>query len=59
MSIQLTGIPVSNIDLLDSISHILPYAILWIIVFTYLILLVLLRSLFLPFKAILMNILSL
>ncbi|WP_035917848.1 MMPL family transporter [Legionella fairfieldensis] len=59
MTLQLTGTPVSNVDLLASISHILPYALLWIIVFTYLILLVLLRSLFLPLKAILMNVLSL
>lgn len=59
MRFQLTGLPVSNTDLLNSISHILPYAILWIMVFTYLILLFLLRSVFLPLKAILMNVLSL
>ncbi|WP_287007765.1 MMPL family transporter [Legionella sp.] len=59
MSLHLTGTPVSNIDLLNSISQLLPYAILWIMGFTYLILLILLRSLFLPLKAILMNILSL
>ncbi len=59
MTLQLTGVPVSNYDLLATIARIIPHAILWIIVFTYLILLVLLRSLFLPFKAILMNILSL
>jgi putative drug exporter of the RND superfamily len=59
LSKQVTGIPVSNIDLLDSISRILPYAILWIMLSSYIILLILLRSLFLPLKAILMNILSL
>jgi RND superfamily putative drug exporter len=59
MHFQLTGTPVSNKDLLATISHIIPYAIAWIIFFTYLILLVLLRSIFLPLKAILMNILSL
>ena len=59
MSMELTGSPVSNLDVMKSISHILPFAILWIMVFTYLILLVLLRSLFLPLKAILMNLLSL
>lgn len=59
MSLQLTGTPVGNSDVLATITRILPYALLWIIVFSYLILLVLLRSLFLPFKAILMNILSL
>lgn len=59
LSIQLTGKPVSNKEVLDTIYHILPYAILWIIIFSYFILLLLLRSIFLPFKAILMNLLSL
>ena len=59
MSAQLTGTPVSNMDVMASIKHALPYAILWIIISTYLILLVLLRSLFLPLKAIIMNLLSL
>lgn len=59
MTLQLAGVPVSNVDLLESIAKTLPYALLWIILFTYLILLILLRSLFLPLKAILMNILSL
>ena len=56
---HLTGTPVSNDDVLSIISEILPYALLWIMVFTYLILLVLLRSVFLPLKAIVMNLLSL
>lgn len=59
MEIKLAGTPVSNDELLHTISRTIPYAILWIMVFTYLILLCLLRSVFLPFKAILMNILSL
>ncbi|MCL9683473.1 MMPL family transporter [Legionella maioricensis] len=59
LSIQITGKPVSNKEVLECIYHVLPYAILWIMVFSYLILLLLLRSLFLPFKAILMNLLSL
>lgn len=59
MSEQLTGTPVSNMDVMASIKHALPHAILWIMVSTYLILLVLLRSLFLPVKAIIMNLLSL
>jgi len=45
--------------LLVSVREAIPYAILWVIVFTYLILLILLRSLFLPVKAIIMNVLSL
>lgn len=59
MEMQLTGTPVSNAELLDTIHNLLPYALLWIMSFTYLILLVLLRSVVLPLKAILMNILSL
>lgn len=59
LTIQLTGIPISNKEVLHSIYHILPYAILWIMIFSYLILFLLLRSIFLPFKAILMNLLSL
>ncbi|CAM2864090.1 MMPL family transporter [Legionella worsleiensis] len=59
MTMQLTGTPVINRDVMNTISQLLPYAFLWIMVLTYLILLVLLRSLFLPLKALLMNILSL
>lgn len=59
MSIWITGTPISDIDVMKTISKKLPYAVLWIIVFTYLILLVLLRSVFLPIKAILMNFFSL
>ncbi len=59
MNMQLTGVPVNNRDVLETISKIFPYALAWIMILTYLVLLVLLRSLFLPFKALLMNILSL
>lgn len=59
LNVQLTGTAVANIDVLHTIYHMLPYAIIWIMVFSYLILLVLLRSVFLPLKAILMNLLSL
>lgn len=58
-TLQFTGKPMTNEELLETVSYLLPFALIWILVFTYLILLVLLRSLFLPFKAILMNILSL
>lgn len=57
--IQLTGKSTSNQEVLATIYRILPYAVVWIMVFSYLILLLLLRSIFLPFKAILMNLLSL
>ncbi|PJD93099.1 MAG: hypothetical protein CK426_00125 [Legionella sp.] len=55
----LTGAPVINADIFQTIWHYLPYALLWIMCSTYLILLLLLRSLILPLKAILMNLLSL
>ncbi len=59
LALQLTGTPVNNADVLHRISHIFPFAITWIVVLTYIILLLLFRSLFLPLKAILMNVLSL
>ncbi len=59
MTTTLTGVPVINDEVLDTVAKIAPYALLWIFTLTYLILLVLLRSVFLPFKAIFMNILSL
>lgn len=59
LQMQLTGAAVTNHDVLQTVWRILPWALLWIMVFSYLILLILLRSLFLPLKAILMNILSL
>lgn len=59
LTLELTGTAVSNSDVLKSIYHFLPYSILWIMVFSYVILLFLLRSLFLPLKAIVMTLLSL
>jgi RND superfamily putative drug exporter len=59
MTTTLTGVPVHNEEVLSRIAHVFPYALTWIIVLTYVILLVLLRSLFLPLKAIIMNMLSL
>ncbi|MFZ4077803.1 MAG: MMPL family transporter, partial [Legionellaceae bacterium] len=59
LHLELTGTPVKNDEVLATIQHIFPYAMLWIMGLTYLILLFLLRSLFLPLKAIAMNILSL
>lgn len=58
LTLQLTGVPVQNMDVMQAIIDIFPYAALWVMGLTYLILLLLLRSLFLPFKAIFMNILS-
>ncbi len=59
LTMEVMGTPVANMDVLNRIASVLPYALLWIIVFTYLILLILLRSVFLPIKAIVMNLLSL
>jgi RND superfamily putative drug exporter len=59
LTIQVSGTSVNTVDALKVISHTFPYAFLWIITFTYLVLLVLLRSIVLPIKAIITTILSL
>ncbi len=59
LSLQITGTPVQNLDVMETIERIFPYAALWVMVLTYLSLMTLLRSLFLPLKAIFMNVLSL
>ncbi|MFA6301820.1 MAG: MMPL family transporter [Legionella sp.] len=59
LMIHLAGVPVINKEVLHSIFNILPWAVLWVMGFTYIVLLILLRSIFLPFKAIVMNMLSL
>ncbi|MDF1683475.1 MAG: MMPL family transporter [Legionellaceae bacterium] len=58
LTLRITGVPVQNLDVMQAIIDTFPYAALWVMGLTYLILLILLRSLFLPFKAIFMNILS-
>jgi putative drug exporter of the RND superfamily len=59
LEMQMTGVFANNQDVMKSIAKIFPYAVIWILILTYLILLLLLRSVFLPLKAIVMNILSL
>ena len=59
MQVELTGQPVANQDLLNQIKHMLPYAVIWVMIFTFINLFLLLRSLILPIKAIVMNLLSL
>lgn len=59
LNLRLTGLPIQNNDVLTTIKRIFPFAMAWVIGLTYIVLLVLLRSVFLPFKAILMNIVSL
>ncbi len=59
LTVAVTGSTVNSLDALTSISRVFPYALLWIMGFTYLILLILLRSVFLPLKAIVTAMLSL
>ncbi len=59
LRMQVTGVPVTNADVLSSINSLYMYALIWIGILTYLILLFLLRSVLLPLKAIVMNIMSL
>ena len=58
LTLRITGVPVQNLDVMRAITDVFPYAVIWVMGLTYLILLMLLRSLFLPLKAIFMNILS-
>lgn len=59
MEVQVSGVTANTVDVFHKIAAIFPYALLWIGGLTYLILLLLLRSLFLPLKAIAMTVLSL
>jgi putative drug exporter of the RND superfamily len=59
MTFQITGQTAGIMDIVDSIYGTFPIAALFIIVVTYIVLLILLRSVVLPVKAILMNALSL
>ncbi|MCH9716300.1 MAG: MMPL family transporter [Gammaproteobacteria bacterium] len=59
LTLKVTGVPVKNFDVMQVVSDIFPYAVAWVMALTYLSLLILLRSLFLPLKAIFMNVLSL
>lgn len=59
LSIKITGGPANNFDVFTGIYQKMPYAVAMILGMTFLVLMLLLKSLFLPFKAILMNILSL
>ncbi|MBA3662115.1 MAG: MMPL family transporter [Gammaproteobacteria bacterium] len=59
LNLQVTGAPANTVDVLHRIGEIFPYAFLWVISLTYIILLLLFHSIFLPIKAIVVNILSL
>lgn len=59
LSLKVTGAPVNNREVMTKIAKLFPYVLIWILALTYLILMMLLRSLILPLKAIFMNIISL
>lgn len=59
LEISVTGSPAQYVDVFDGIRAKAPQAMFLIMSITFLVLMILLRSLFLPFKAIVMNILSL
>lgn len=59
LEISVTGAPAQYVDVFDGIRAKAPDAILLIMGITFLVLMILLRSLFLPLKAIFMNVLSL
>lgn len=59
LKIQVTGSTANTIDVLHSISKSFIYAFIWVIACTYIILLILLRSVVLPLKATMMTLLSL
>ncbi len=58
LQLQVTGASAGITDIVDSIYSTFPYAALVIVITTYVVLLILLRSVVLPLKAILMNALS-
>ncbi|MGB3328064.1 MAG: MMPL family transporter, partial [Thermomicrobiales bacterium] len=58
MTILVGGGTASIVDVVDSIAASFPYAAAFVVACTYLVLLLLLRSVLLPIKAIIMNVLS-
>ncbi len=59
IKIKVTGASANTIDVLNSIAKTFSYALLWIMGFTYITLLFVLRSVILPLKAIITTMLSL
>ncbi len=58
LDIHVSGVPANNVDVINGIKEMAPKAVSLILVMTFIVLLALLKSLFLPIKAIVMNILS-
>lgn len=59
LGIYISGVPAANADVLQGIKSNMKPAVYLIIAVTFVVLMILLRSLFLPLKAIVMNVLSL
>lgn len=59
MTKQISSLTLTNMEVFDKVHEVFPYAIAIVMVFTYLILTILLRSLILPLKAIVTTMLSL
>lgn len=59
LTIEVTGASANTLDVLNTITQKFVYALLWIMAFTYFTLLIVLRSVVLPLKAIITTILSL
>ena len=59
VDIGVTGVPANNVDVFDGIKKVMPKASYLIFAISFIVLMILLKSIFLPFKAIIMNILSL
>ncbi len=59
LRISVTGVTANTKDVIHRIGKLFPWALLLVVVLTYVVLLILFRSLLLPFKAIIMNMLSL
>jgi len=59
LSIYISGVPAANADVLQGIKSNIKPAVYLIMAVTFVVLMILLRSLFLPLKAIVMNVLSL
>lgn len=59
LDFRVAGVPANNYDVFHGIKKTVPHAVILILAMTFIVLVLLLKSIFLPFKAIMMNILSL
>ncbi|WP_138226448.1 MMPL family transporter [Paenibacillus algicola] len=59
LTVYITGIPPYKLDIMQAIQDGIPYVLLFVFAATYAVLMIAFRSLLLPLKAVLMNVLSL